>query len=270
MYSDGGGHGFLIRDAVEDDAGEQSFHGSEKGEDRPPELVLIFDDPDAPPVQDTCPTTPQSLAADRDSWVSEGSPTNNFGTDSTLKVKSQLGYNARALVHFALPALPAGCTSIASALLRLEASSAKEGRTIEALQIAAVWSEDTVTWSNQPAVRGPAISIPSFDGPLEWNVTAPVLDMYASANNGFLIRDAEEGGVGDEQTLNSRLKLNDFPPELVLVFDDGTPETTIEVGPSSPTDSSEATFTFFSDRDDATFECSLNGNAFAACTSPHR
>ena len=227
MYSHGA-HGFLVRDAVEDEAGEQSFHGSEKGEDRPPELVLIFDDPDAPPVPDTCPTTPQSLAADRDSWVSEGSPTNNFGTDSTLKVKSQLSYNARALVHFPLPPLPAGCTGIASAVLRLEASSAKEGRTLEALQIASSWSEESVTWANQPAVGGTAISIPSFDGPLEWNVTAPVLDMYASANNGFLIRDAEENGIGDEQTLNGRLKLNDAPPELVLVFDDSTPETAID------------------------------------------
>ena len=59
-----GAHGFLIRDSVDDESGEQSFHASEKGDDRPPELVLVFDDPDAPPLPgDLCPTGPQSLAA---------------------------------------------------------------------------------------------------------------------------------------------------------------------------------------------------------------
>ena len=263
-----GDHGFLIRDAVEDETGEQSLHASEKGDDLPPELVLVFDHPDAPPPGNECSTTPQSLLADSDSWVSQGSPANNFGTDSTLKVKSQLGYNARALVRFPLPTLPGPCTSIASATLRLEASSAKEERTIEAVRVGSDWSENGVTWSNQPATAGEAVAIPSFDGPLEWNVTGQVLDMYTGTNNGFLIRDAEEDGVGDEQTLNGRLKLNDFPPELVLVYDDSTPETAV-LGPSSPTVEPDATFTFSSDRGDATFECSLDGAAFAACMSPH-
>ena len=90
-------------------------------------------------------------------------------------------------------------------------------------------------------------------------MTDQVLDMYVSGNHGFLIRDGDEGGVGDEQTLNSRDKLNDGPPELVLVFDDSTPETTIDSGPPALSDSAEARFTFSSDRDDATFECSLDG-----------
>jgi CSLREA domain-containing protein len=268
-----GDHGFLIRDAAENESGEQSFHSTEKGIDRPPELVLIFDDPNAPPPPIVCPTTPQSLAADRDSWVSEGSPLNNFGNDSTLKVKSQagsqIGNNARTLVRFPLPPLPAGCTSIASATLRLDAQSATPDRTLEALQIAIDWGETEVTWSNQPATTGAAVAIPSGEGTLEWPVTAQILDMYVSANRGFLIRDAEENGVGAEQTFNGRLKLNDGPPELVLVFDDSTPETTIDSGPASPTNDTAAAFGFSSDRDDATFECSLDGAEFRACDSPH-
>ena len=93
--------------------------------------------------------------------------------------------------------------------------------------------------------------------------------MYTSANHGFLVRDAEENGVGDEQTINGRVKLNDGPPELVLVFDDSTPETTIDSGPLSPTTNSNGVFTFSSDPADSTFECSLDDGAFAACTSPH-
>jgi CSLREA domain-containing protein len=264
-----GSHGFLIRDGAENESGEQSFHGTEKGLDGRPELVLVFDDPDAPPAPDVCPTTPQILHADSDSWVSEGSPTNNFGTDSTLKVKSQVASNARALVSFPLPALPPGCTSIGSAILRLDASSAKDGHVLEARRIASPWSELGVTWSNQPGTTGAAASIPSLEGLLEWTVTEQVLDMYVEANHGFLIRDAEENGVGDEQTISGRLKLNDGSPELVLVFDDSTPETTIDPGPVSPTNATGATFELSSDRADATFECSLDGAPFQACTSPH-
>ena len=264
-----GNHGYLIRDASENDAGEQSFHSTEKAPEQPPELVLVFDDPDNPPPPGPCPTHPQTLAADRDSWVSQGSPSNNFGSDSALKVKSQTGSNSRALVRFPLPTLPSGCTSIASATLKMDAASAKEGRTLQALQVASAWSEAGVTWSNQPATTGRATSVPSASGPLEWTVTPQVLDIYTSANHGFLIRDAQENGVGDEQALQSRDKLGDGAPELVVVFDDSTPETTILTGPSSPTTSTQAAFSFSSDRGDASFECALDGAAFHACSSPH-
>ncbi len=45
-------------------------------------------------------------------------------------------------------------------------------------------------------------------------------------------------------------------------------DTTIASKPSDPSTSSEATFEFTSNRSDATFECSLDGPGFAACTSP--
>jgi predicted outer membrane repeat protein len=264
-----GDHGFLIRDAAENRSGEQSLHSNEKGIDGPPELVLVFDDPNATPPPDVCPTTPQSVSADRDSWVSQDSPSNNFGTDSTLKVKSQLGYNARALVRFALPPLPAGCIGVDSAILRLNAQSATEGRTLEALQVASAWSETNVTWSNQPATTGPAVATPSGAGALEWAVTGQVQDMFVSANHGFLIRDAEENGVGEEQTLNSRLKLSDGPPELILIFDDGTPKTRIDAGPDGPTNDSTPSFDFSSSEAGSSFQCRVDTAEFAPCNSPH-
>jgi len=263
-----GDHGFLLRDRAENGTGAQSFHSREKGA-QGPELVLLFDDPDAPPLPGECPTTPHSLSADRDSWVSQASASNNFGSDSTLKVKSQAGDNSRALVRFPLPALPPGCTGVESATLRVEAASAKDGRTLQALRVASGWSETAVTWSSQPGASGPAATAPSGQGTLEWAVTEQIVGMYTSANHGLLIRDAAENGVGDEQTLNSRDKLSDGPPELVLMFDDRTPETTIDSGPVSPVDEAEATFTFSSEAPDAAFECSLDGAAFLACASPH-
>ncbi len=222
-----------------------------------------------PEAPGECPKLPNSISANADTWISQSSASSNSGSDSSLKVKSQSGSNSRVLVRFALPPLPEGCTTIASAVLRLESASAKEGRTLAALQAAGAWSETGVTWNNQPPTAGPPTTTASGQGRLEWNVTAQTLGSYVSGNHGFLIKDAAENGGGDEQSFNSREKPADGPPELVLVFDDSTPETSIESKPDSPTEELSATFRFSSDQPDATFECALDGSPFAPCGSTH-
>ena len=46
------------------------------------------------------------------------------------------------------------------------------------------------------------------------------------------------------------------------------PDTTITAGPSGPTDDSSPTFEFGASEAGSTFECSVDGGAFAACASP--
>jgi hypothetical protein len=153
-----------------------------------------------------------------DSWVLQGS-TSNFGNDSILKVDSKSGNNARALVRFNLPSIPAGC-DVVTAKLRLYASSYKDGRTLQATPLGAAWTESLVTWNNQPAVTGTAASTTSGFGYREWTVTGQVQGMYApGANHGFLIRDATENGGGLDQGFHSVEKLTDNPPQLVISFD---------------------------------------------------
>jgi hypothetical protein len=50
--------------------------------------------------------------------------------------------------------------------------------------------------------------------------------------------------------------------------DTDPPETTITSGPASLSPSADATFALTSDESGSTFECSLDGSAFATCTSP--
>jgi hypothetical protein len=50
--------------------------------------------------------------------------------------------------------------------------------------------------------------------------------------------------------------------------DTDPPETTITSGPASLSASADATFGFTSDESGSTFECSLDGSAFATCASP--
>jgi large repetitive protein len=158
-----------------------------------------------------------TLGAAADAWLLQSSASSNYGTDSVLKVDSKSGGNARALVRFDLPAIPAGC-QVVDADLRMYASSHKPGRTLQALRVGATWAEGSVRWNNQPATAGTPATTSSGSGYLEWNVTGQVGEMYAGSNHGFLIRDATENSNGQEQGFHSREKGTDNPPRLVVTF----------------------------------------------------
>jgi hypothetical protein len=135
-------------------------------------------------------------------------------------VESKSGSNnARALVRFNLPAIPAGC-SVTNVKLRLYASSYVGGRTLQAFRLNGNWNETGVTWGNQPSSTGSAATAPSRTsaGYVEWTVTSQVQSMYSGSNHGFLIRDASENGGGLKQEFHSREKAPDNPPQLVITF----------------------------------------------------
>jgi hypothetical protein len=157
-----------------------------------------------------------TLPANADAWIDQGSPSSNKGTDSILKVMSKSSNNLRALVQFNLPALPQGCI-IQSVTLRLYAGSWKDGRTLQALQINSAWTENSVTWSNQPETTGAIATTTSGSGWREWNVASVVQAMYDSGlHHGFLIRDATEN-QDNEQQFHSREKGENMP-QLVITF----------------------------------------------------
>jgi hypothetical protein len=218
---------------------------------------------------------PVTLTANIDAWIDQNSSSSNKGDDSILKVQGKSSNNnMRALVGFNLPSLSAGC-QVESATLRLYAASGKNGRTLQALQVAASWTEMGVTWANQPATTGTPATTTSGKGWRQWTVTGQVQAMYTNnANYGFLIRDAVENSGSHEQQFHAREK-GENVPQLVLTFaaapppaDTTPPETAITSGPDSGSTSTEATFTFVANETDATFECSLDGAEFSACISP--
>lgn len=221
-----------------------------------------------------CPTTPVTLAADIDSWVQESSNTDNGGA-TTLRVDARSNPTMRALVRFALPTLPAGC-AVEGATLRLNASSATTGRTLQALRVNGAWTESGVRWSNQPSTTGAAATTSSGSGWRAWTVTSQVAAMYTGANHGFLIRDAgEDQGSNRQQQFVSSEGAAANRPQLVLTFgpagppaDTTAPDTTIGSGPASPTTATSATFAFTATEAGSTFACSVDGGAWAACTSP--
>jgi hypothetical protein len=166
----------------------------------------------------------QAITARKDAYVDQASADSNFGTGNSLHVQSSalqpsvLGPR-RTVIEFDLASIPTFC-SVTAATLRLYATSAVGGRTIQALQASASWTETGVTWNNQPATTGAVASGSSGPGLRTWDVTSQVQSMYSGANNGFLLRDSDEGSVTTHlQQYQSREGTPDSQdPELVVTF----------------------------------------------------
>ena len=171
-------------------------------------------------VVDSDPLCPapgtQVVLSDADAYVLETTPKKSFGTGTALDVRSDdKAKRARALVGFALPVVPAGC-AVVDARLRLNATAAAGGRTLEAVRSAAPWSETGVTWDTQPATVGPGATAAVAVGWNEWTVTAQVQALYVEGDNGFVVRDAAERSGVALQTFSSRE--GSSPPQLAVTF----------------------------------------------------
>lgn len=164
----------------------------------------------------TAPGT-QFVVANADSYVYQGSPNTNYGTDTSLYVLSSPNANVRTLVRFALPVKPAGCSM--TAILALYSTNSTSGRTIQAYRAATAWTETGVTWNNQPAATGtPATLASGTTGWQTWSVTTLVQEQYSIGNNGFVLRDSVEDGPNAFQQWRTRTH-SSTPPILVVTFE---------------------------------------------------
>lgn len=158
----------------------------------------------------------QTVTASVDTYVDQQSSGASYGSATELSVRRHPNRNRRTLVRFPLPPVPDGC-GVVSATLRLSATDAQTGQTLQAWAAASAWDEGTATWQNQPGTSGSAATAPSGYGWVSFEVTAQLEGMYAGANHGFVVRDATEGSSPVRtQTFSSRE--GGAPPELVVTF----------------------------------------------------
>lgn len=158
-----------------------------------------------------------TVSANADAWVDQNSASNNFGSDSTLKVQCKSSNNnMRAYFRFNLPTKPAGY-SVHMARLRIFSPSWTNGRTLHARRVSANWAENTIRWNNQPASEASFTATSSGQGYREWLVAQQVEDMYSMGNHGFMVRDSVENTGSFEQQFHSREK-GQSVPQLVIVF----------------------------------------------------
>ncbi|MGQ0805173.1 MAG: DNRLRE domain-containing protein [Actinomycetota bacterium] len=159
-----------------------------------------------------------TVTSDTDSYVASATPTTNYGSAPDLWVGSSVNFgNARALVAFPMPAMPANCT-VTSATLRVNSVFSSGARTIQVFRAAATWSGTTVTWNTQPATTGTAATTTAAVGWNTWTVTSQVQAIYSGSDFGFILRDQTESAAGDGfwqqyQSLNSTTD-----PELLVTF----------------------------------------------------
>ena len=73
-------------------------------------------------------------------------------------------------------------------------------------------------------------------------------------------------GAGDRSGLGNT---DATPASFTWTIDTAAPSASITGGPSDPSNDAAPTFTFTADEAGSSFECRLDGGAFATCASPH-
>jgi hypothetical protein len=152
----------------------------------------------------------------------------NFGTATTLSVRSDVLGDRRTFVRFDLSqCADAAQARVTSAELRLYLSAAPSAtRTYDVYRVTAAWAENGITWSNQPGTAASATAgAPTGTASgitLAWGVASDVQAFVdgASANFGWALRDRTEASLTartgtftsrDDATVAQR-------PKLVLAY----------------------------------------------------
>jgi Bacterial Ig-like domain len=230
-----------------------------------------------------------NLSSVADGGLTELAPTTNNGTATTLKVDGNdpdpSGGDLYAALGWDLSQIPSGAT-VSSATVTLNLTNASL-QSYGAYELKRVWNEGQLSW-NQAATgtpwatagakgttdRGSQIAsvTPTNIAPYTFTIPASVVQGWVSApssNNGILLANTTNSDGFVFQT-----KEGANPPKLTINYttsgggDTTPPQSTIDSGPSGTVGSTSASFTFSSDEAGSTFECSLDGSPFSACTSP--
>lgn len=160
------------------------------------------------------------LDASSDAYVDEASPSTNFGGGADLYVTSQGGVagdgDRRLLATFDLDQLDDRLEAIVEAVLELAPRQVTDGRTLEARELDAAFTEDGVTWDTQPTA-GEVLDThaDTADTPHAFTVTAALAAGDAVLH--LRVQDESEGSsLSPEQEYPSREASQQGP---VLVVD---------------------------------------------------
>ncbi|RLG81320.1 MAG: hypothetical protein DRO09_02110, partial [Thermoprotei archaeon] len=172
------------------------------------------------------PSTTISPPTD-DSYVSEYSPDDNYGSNNELSIQDRDGVTNRVFIRFDLSSLPSEAT-ILLANVRLYYYSYYQdnpsGKQTDIHRVLESWDESTITWNNQPSYASVATSstdMPSSYGWVEWNVTDDVQGMVDGTydNYGWCIKFHTEGlSSGYSQALFYSKEYDGYDPELYVEY----------------------------------------------------
>ena len=177
-------------------------------------------------------STTVTLNSTADSYVSQGNPSGNNGTDTTMSVQStQQGNpdrNHRSFMRFDVSSIPATAI-ILSANLRLylaSTSTLTASRNYDAHRITASWVETTIAWTNMPAVAGSPTSTiatgTTLSVWLSWDVASDVAAFVSSSysNYGWRIMDQVESSAVEYESVFRAHEYTGttYDPQLVVTY----------------------------------------------------
>jgi len=138
-------------------------------------------------------TTSYTFGPDRDAWIKEQAPDDNFGSEVELPVKNKVADSHRAVYHFDVASIPVG-TQVTSATLWFYVTANDDQGAVEIHPLATAWTESTATWNTigtrfDATVMG---SIPSQTNSAVWvPIGATALAQQwvnnAAANHGIML-----------------------------------------------------------------------------------
>lgn len=150
-----------------------------------------------------------TLTASADAGLDRATQNSNYGSLGFLSVRAQNGNNMRrSILRFDIAncGIPA-TAAVRSAVLQMTVFSGPgTSRTYGIHRVNGTWAEGTVTYNNQPAFTAAATSsVTTGTAPatLSWSVLTDVSAFArgTAANNGWLIRDSNEGANPGIETI---------------------------------------------------------------------
>jgi hypothetical protein len=175
-------------------------------------------------------TTCTLSTAAADTYADQGSSGSNFGTATTMHVRSGttlllLADNKRSFVHFNLSScsIPSSARVLTAGMTLFLSTAPSASRTYQAHRITQSWGETALDWDNQPATASLATASvatgTTANVTREWSVVADVRAFIAgtATNNGWRIRDAVESASG-EGRFGTREDAASRRPRLVITY----------------------------------------------------
>lgn len=177
-----------------------------------PKRLTVFTSASSVPIS-TC-----TLTSAADTYADQGSASSNFGTATTMRVRSAvtlllLQNNARTFVRFDLSAcsIPTSARVLTAKMKLFLSTAPSASRTYRVHRLTGSWGETALTWNAQPSAAGTATASATTgttnNVTIEWDVLTDVSGFVAgtTTNQGWRVMDSAEGsGTAREGTFRSR------------------------------------------------------------------
>lgn len=144
-----------------------------------------------------------TLTSSADTFASSAAASTNYGTSTTMAVRSDAADDRRAFVRFSISScnIPAGAAVRTARLKLLMSTAPATDRTYDVHAVTAEWTEAGLDWTAQPTVNGTA-SASSVSGTtsatsLSWSVLADVRAVVAGTGTdlGWRVADRSESSA---------------------------------------------------------------------------